>query len=370
MIRFIALGGFLGAGKTTTMVSAATMLQDQGHRVALVTNDQGTSLVDTQLVRSELDSVGEVTGGCFCCRFEDLLTVVDRLARDGTVDTVLAEAVGSCTDLQATVIRPLRTLYADRFTVAPLTVLLDPLRYRAIAGSLPLMARAENMAYLYGHQLAEADIIAVNKSDLVTPQERERLRAELSGQYPHATVITYSARQGEYLTDLVAAWHQAPAPSPVVDIDYDRYAAAEAELAWFNRSYTLTASGGLSTQRWGMTLLQYMSAHTADRAWNIGHAKVAVEGSGELAKLSLTAAGAAPVVDVATAAPVHTATANLNARIACEPAELDALAEAAVAAADAAADCRSSSDPQAQVSFKPGYPRPVHRITEAIASMT
>jgi len=367
MIRFMAIGGFLGAGKTTTMIAAAKQLQDQGHKVALVTNDQGAKLVDTQLVRSALHNVGEVTGGCFCCRFEDLMTVVDKLLSSGTIDTVMAEAVGSCTDLQATVIRPLRTLYGDRFTVAPLTVLLDPLRHRAVAGSLPLMAPAEDIAYLYGQQLAEADIIAINKIDLLTEQDREDLREELTARYPHATILTYSARQAENLAALVAAWDEAPSPSPLVDIDYDRYAAAEAKLAWFNRSYTLTAPAGFSAHQWAVALMRHLSRVAAQRDWTIGHAKVAIDGSGELTKLSLTAAGAAPTVDVATEAVVTTATVNLNARVACEPSEMDAVAEAAVAVADAAAGCASSSDAQPQVSFKPGYPRPVHRITQAIA---
>jgi Ni2+-binding GTPase involved in maturation of urease and hydrogenase len=366
MIRFIALGGFLGAGKTTTMIAAAKLLQGQGHRVALVTNDQGTELVDTQLVRSELDQVGEVTGGCFCCRFEDLMTVVDRLLSSGTVDTVLAEAVGSCTDLQATVIRPLRSLYADRFTVAPLTVLLDPLRYRAVGGSLPLMERAEDMVYLYGHQLAEADIIAINKVDLLAEDERKRLLEDLSASYPQATIIAYSARQGEGLAELTTAWNDAPAPSPFVDIDYDRYAAAEAELAWFNRSYRLAAPDGFSADQWALALLKYLSSAAAERGWTIGHAKVAVGGSGELTKLSLTAAGSEPTADLSVRDPVTAATANFNARIACDPAEMDGLAEAAVEAADAAAGCTSHSDPRDQISFKPGYPRPVHRITQAV----
>lgn len=366
MIQFIALGGFLGAGKTTTMISAARILQEQGHKVAIITNDQGTDLVDTQLARSELDAVGEVTGGCFCCRFEDLMTVAVALIADGSVDTVIAEAVGSCTDLQATVIRPLLSLYAEQFRVAPLTVILDPHRYKAIAGSLPLMSREEDLAYLYGHQLAEADIIAINKADLLTKSERGQMREELTGQYPHATVLEYSARHGDHLADLVAAWDSAPAPSPVIDIDYDRYAAAEAELAWYNRAYTLVAPGGLSAQQWAMALLDHISLVAAGNAWTIGHAKIAVNTPDGLTKLSLTAAGAAPTVDTAATAPITAATASLNARIACEPDQMDALAEAAVAAADAATGATSLCVPQPQVSFKPGYPRPVHRITQAV----
>lgn len=115
----MTLSGFLGAGKTTTLVAVAKHLQSQGRRVAVITNDQGTELVDTQLARSAIAEAGEVTGGCFCCRFEDLLTVAQRLVDGHQVDTLLAEAVGSCTDLQATVIRPLSAHYGEHFTPAP-----------------------------------------------------------------------------------------------------------------------------------------------------------------------------------------------------------------------------------------------------------
>ena len=57
MIQFIALGGFLGAGKTTTILAAATHLEAQGRTVAVITNDQGTSLADTKLVDAERPSL-------------------------------------------------------------------------------------------------------------------------------------------------------------------------------------------------------------------------------------------------------------------------------------------------------------------------
>lgn len=362
MIRFIALGGFLGAGKTTTLITAARLLQDRGQRVAIITNDQGTELIDTQLARSELDNVGEVTGGCFCCRFEDLMAATDRLMADGMADVIIAEAVGSCTDLQATVIRPLRSLHGDRFAVAPLTTILDPVRYGALSGSLPLLSSQEDLAYLYGHQLAEADIIAVNKADLLDGTERARLLAALRAEYPRATVLGYSARTGDGLADLVTAWDTAPTHSPVVDIDYDRYAAAEAKLAWFNRGYTLTTPPGFCPERWIGVLLNHVSAAAAARGWTIGHAKAAIDAPEGLTKLSLTAADDTPVVDTSAATTATSVVANFNARIACEPVDLDALAEAAVRAANAVTGASCVNTPQAQVAFKPGYPRPVHRI--------
>lgn len=76
---FVPVSGFLGAGKTTTLLAAAKELRSRGHHPAIVTNDQGRDLVDTQLARTVLDAVGEVVEGCFCCRFDELADVTTTL---------------------------------------------------------------------------------------------------------------------------------------------------------------------------------------------------------------------------------------------------------------------------------------------------
>jgi G3E family GTPase len=53
-----------------------------GRRLAVITNDQGVDLVDTQIGRTDGTSAGEVTGGCFCCRFENLVDVASTLISD------------------------------------------------------------------------------------------------------------------------------------------------------------------------------------------------------------------------------------------------------------------------------------------------
>src|SRR5882672_3507355 len=110
-IRFSMLGGFLGAGKTTTISRLARHYQSRGHKVAIVTNDQATDLVDTHSLRSQGFNVGEVPGACFCCNFNELTATVERIGSVRRPDVVLSEPVGSCTDLVATVIRPLEQLF-------------------------------------------------------------------------------------------------------------------------------------------------------------------------------------------------------------------------------------------------------------------
>src|SRR5713101_2727902 len=104
-LRFVMLGGFLGAGKTTAMARLARFYMARGQRVGIVTNDQAQDLVDTNSLRSQGFSVQEVAGACFCCKFDDLLGQVEALATSQRPDVILAEPVGSCTDLVATVVQ-------------------------------------------------------------------------------------------------------------------------------------------------------------------------------------------------------------------------------------------------------------------------
>src|SRR5688500_4065926 len=142
-IRFLMLGGFLGAGKTTTLARLARHYQSQGKRVGIVTNDQATDLVDTNSLRAQGFDVGEVAGACFCCNFNELTSTVEQLEASARPDVLLAEPVGSCTDLVATVIRPLVQVYEAPLEVAPYGVILKPshgariLRRESSAGFSP-----------------------------------------------------------------------------------------------------------------------------------------------------------------------------------------------------------------------------------------
>ena len=132
--RYIMIGGFLGAGKTTSVSRLAKRLSGKGLRVGLITNDQGSELVDTAMLRSRGFATEEISGGCFCCRFNSLVEAADRLTSATAPEVFIAEPVGSCTDLVATVTYPLRRMYGDQFSVAPLSVVIDPVRALSVLG--------------------------------------------------------------------------------------------------------------------------------------------------------------------------------------------------------------------------------------------
>ena len=94
--RYIMIGGFLGAGKTTAILKLAEHLRAGGKRVGLITNDQSVGLVDTAMLASHGFATEEITGGCFCCRFNSLTDAADRLAESARPEVFIAEPVGSC----------------------------------------------------------------------------------------------------------------------------------------------------------------------------------------------------------------------------------------------------------------------------------
>ena len=147
-MRVQIVGGFLGAGKTTLIRALARHVSARGERVAVITNDQGRALVDTSLVSADSHIVREIPGGCFCCRYDELEAALLDIAA-GDTDVVLCEAVGSCTDLIATVLVPLAERGVVDVDVAPLAIVVDPWRVLEIErGPVPL-----DIAYLFRKQI-------------------------------------------------------------------------------------------------------------------------------------------------------------------------------------------------------------------------
>ncbi|MEG2203074.1 MAG: GTP-binding protein, partial [Christensenellaceae bacterium] len=107
-MKLAVIGGFLGSGKTTAILDIAKKLMGSGIKVGIVTNDQGSDLVDTNFLRSAGFPVLEVDGGCFCCNFDEFVRKLNTLARENLPDIILAEPVGSCTDLVASIFKPMQ----------------------------------------------------------------------------------------------------------------------------------------------------------------------------------------------------------------------------------------------------------------------
>ncbi|HXT59668.1 MAG TPA: GTP-binding protein [Pirellulales bacterium] len=360
-VRFIMLGGFLGAGKTTTIARLARHFIDQGCKVGLVTNDQAYGLVDTRSLQAQGFRVGEVTGACFCCKFNDLVATAAQLAADDQPDVIIAEPVGSCTDLAATVIEPLRQLYGDRYEIAPLAVLLKPDHGRKILADEQGLGFSPKAAYIFLKQLEEADVVVVNKIDQLDAQVLDDLLRLTRERFPGKEILAMSARQGQGFDALVEAVSRPePRRLRTPEVDYDIYAEGEAELGWLNCSLKVRSARAFDVDRALVDLVRGLQNAFAEISAEPAHLKVLADAAGATAIANLVSADAGVELSLASGARASTAEFTINARVAVDPEALSTLvSEAAVELASRhSLDCEIA-DLQ---SFRPGRPLPTHRM--------
>ncbi len=364
--RYVMVGGFLGAGKTTAIIRLARFLTDRGQRVGLITNDQSVGLVDTTLARAQGFPVEEITGGCFCCRFNTLMDAADRLNAEARPDVFIAEPVGSCTDLRAAVSYPLRRMYGEAFEIAPLSVLVDPIRAARVLGLEAGRSFSKKVLYVYDRQLAEADVIVVNKVDLLDEARLERLRAALAARYSRTDVLAMSARDGRGATpwfERVTRGAMGLGASP--DVDYDVYAEGEALLGWLNATVRVSSEEPFD----GNALLRDLAARMAEavEAGEIAHLKMtltAAELPSDIAVLNLVAGDRRAELAHTLKAPVDAGELIVNLRAEDDPRRLNDAALAALAAWEAGGAGRRAAIDHIE-HFRPAKPTPTYRMATA-----
>ncbi len=368
-VRIAFVGGFLGAGKTTSLARLATLLMQRRLKVGLVTNDQSANLVDTAIIRRDHhhSAVQEVTGGCFCCRFTDLHGAVQSLASQNRPDVILCEPVGSCTDLTATILTPLKRMYAREFRLAPLSVLIDPDRLREVALRATPARLADETSYIWLKQMEEADILIVNKADLLSPSEQQRLRAYLEANY-RRPVLFVSALHGQdmdtWLRLLLAEEHSGG--HWLRELDYDRYARGEAALGWLNATGRLRGEHPIDLTAFARELLRAFSAACHSRRAEVAHFKAVISNNTDRqCHVQAHLTGKATYVSSSTPerciAP-RDASLIVNARVHLSPDVLSEIVFDCIhqAAETATAGCTATlSEVQ---SFSPAYPRPQFRM--------
>lgn len=374
--RYVMIGGFLGAGKSTAVGRLARHLTDSGLRVGLITNDQGSGLVDTRNLRHQGFPVEEIAGGCFCCRFDALETAARSLAEDERPDVFVAEPVGSCTDLVATVSYPLRRLYGERFEIAPLSVMVDPLRAARVLGLEGGRRFSSKVTYVYEKQLEEAHALVINKTDLLDELRLRALRRELERRYPGRPVFEVSAREQKGLDAWFDHLETAALPTgPAMEIDYELYGEGEALLGWLNATLRFDVSGldvpapdasglgatELDGNEWTENLARELQAELAGDDVEVAHLKMTLspagEGalSGDLALVSLVSQEVVPELSERLSAPVGAGQLVVNLRAEAPPSTLRR-------AFDALVSRRGEIAVEHVECFEPGQPRPTHRM--------
>jgi Ni2+-binding GTPase involved in maturation of urease and hydrogenase len=362
--RFIMIGGFLGAGKTTTIARLARHYLGQGKRVGIVTNDQTTDLVDTHSLRSQGFEVGEVAGSCFCCNFNQLTATVEQIDERSRPDVFLAEPVGSCTDLVATVIRPLAQIYERPFRLAPYGVIVKPSHGARILKNQKDAGFSPKAAYIFQKQLEEADFVIINRIDELPEEKVNELADLVTERYPGRPILRSSARTGAGFDALVEFLEQVGEfGRRVIDLDYDVYAEGEAELGWLNGQYAVHADTTFALDDLLMSIVRRLGDKLSEQGSETAHLKTIGLWEGFYGVANLVSSFTEPELSLPSNCQVKQADLIVNARVALDPQELESLVRGAVESACQAVGARAEL--RTMQSFRPGRPVPTHRITSS-----
>ena len=359
--RLILAGGFLGAGKTTLLWEAAQRLMKQGLNVGLITNDQAPELVDSKLLSLNNLKVAEVSGSCFCCNFNGFTDAIQSIRNEAATDVIIAEPVGSCADLSATIMQPLKQYWNRELQIAPLSVLADPTRLDSIldgedAGLHP------DAAYIYRKQLEESDIILINKTDLLNDVQLADLKQRTAEAFPSATILSVSAISGSGINEwLEQVTSRQDAGKRLVEIDYDIYANGEAVLGWLNGTVYLR---GKQTD-WDAFTKMFLSdlAEKLDEDnLPVGHVKVIAENEKKFIVGNIT--GTSQTLSLrGSVKEGDYIKLIINARVETSPENLDRIVRETL---DNLCADKYTTEVLAWRYLQPGRPQPTHRFTEVV----
>jgi Ni2+-binding GTPase involved in maturation of urease and hydrogenase len=346
--RLILVGGFLGAGKTTLLVRAAELLRKEGLSVALITNDQDQGLVDTLFGESNRIPTGEVAGGCFCCRFSDFMSAAEKLARYQP-DIIFAEPVGSCVDLSATILQPLKAYHSSEYSVAPLTVLVDPHMATRVFGG---QANA-SVDYLYRKQIAEADILCVTKVD--------QFAALPALPMPIDFQLSAVSGQGvsEWLDEVRNGSREVG--KRLLEVNYQQYAEAEAALGWVNVQARVVMRRAETPMNVVLALMRSVSERLSGAEIGLAHLKAFDQCHGGFVKVSLCRYEDELRPEGNPTAPAefeHQIVVNLRAI--GEPKQLEAIIQDAIAKLDGNVVIHHAG------AFRPAPPKPEYRFSQVV----
>ena len=186
-MRVLVIGGFLGSGKTTTVLNLGKYLGEKGYKVAIVVNEIGEVGVDGDVISRYGFNTKEITNGCICCSLKmDMRYTVTNLHKNYNPDVLLIEPTGIA--FPNMIKEEITRLDLADVTFAPLVTLIDGSRFRHLM---------KEMKHFSRRQIEDAEILVINKADLIKPIELPIIEASVMELNPKATVFKLSAKKDD-----------------------------------------------------------------------------------------------------------------------------------------------------------------------------
>ncbi|WNY25657.1 GTP-binding protein [Methanolapillus millepedarum] len=194
-MKIIVIGGFLGSGKTTTVIQLGTYYSSLGKSVGIIVNEVGEVGIDGDVISQFGLETKEITSGCICCSLKTTLRATLLLMIENfNPDIVIIESTGVA---YPGLIRDEIDLMnlQSAYEIAPLLTLFDGSRFKQI------MKEIKNFA---SGQLKDAEVIAVSKCDLVDPTMLPVIESGIQQMNPKAQIIRISSKDEKSMENLIS----------------------------------------------------------------------------------------------------------------------------------------------------------------------
>lgn len=235
--KYAVISGFLGAGKTTAMIAFAREINRRGlGKAAIIANDLGAgNIVDAEFCAAAGVMTLPVSGGCICYQHENLVGRIHQLEAAGA-DVIFSDIPGCGIGARDHVYMEIEENEPSEFHLMPFTCIVDPERLRMVMPENADLRLPEEMKFLLDAQMAEADLIVLNKTDTVSEEEKERAMDFIRSIYPNTKLMAMSAVTNEGVGDVVDYLLTNTSKAEHREIGYESQAFIDAEeqLSWFN----------------------------------------------------------------------------------------------------------------------------------------
>ncbi len=184
----LVVGGFLGSGKTTTIINTGKYLVDQGHKVAIIVNEIGEIGIDGDIINKFGFDTKEITNGCICCSLKmGLRSTVITLFNSYNPDVLIIEPTGIA--FPNVIKREVELMdLGEGAQIAPLVILIDGSRFKHLI---------KEMKHFSTRQIEDAEILAINKIDLMEKIQIPIIEESVQQLNRKAKVIRISANNSD-----------------------------------------------------------------------------------------------------------------------------------------------------------------------------
>ena len=184
----LVVGGFLGSGKTTTIINTGKYLVDKGHKVAIIVNEIGEIGIDGDIISKFGFDTKEITNGCICCSLKmGLRSTVITLYNSYNPDVLIIEPTGIA--FPNVIKREIELMdLGEGAEIAPLVTLIDGSRFKHLL---------KEMRHFSTRQIEDAEILAINKIDLMDKMQIPIVEESVQQLNRKAKIIRISANNSD-----------------------------------------------------------------------------------------------------------------------------------------------------------------------------